>query len=516
MKMRVLLEGIGAALLLLFSDYLPFFNPTNHDLFHHGLPVTNLIGGLLFDLLGVSILMTGMLVAAGYLPPILQRLFNAMFAGLILWRIVNVAILVLFRLLFPVARLEHLWENLLLASLLLPNALAFALPRCTHLAARATRLTLAASALSACWIVPQLLYLALIRPPVQNAVAAHLPAPAQSNSSQRIIWILFDELSYKQVFEAPPAGLTLPNLHQLRQNSFSFSNLRPVGFRTDRIIPSLILGRRFDKFRSSVNGELSYWDESQNRWTEYDINETLFALAHSNGWAAGVDGWFNPYCPIFAPLLNACYWSPDVFPLEEFGASEDNSALVNAAAAPKQLWATVTNRNATDEEMHLMRFRNIMAHSGALIENSRLRFIFLHLPVPHPPGIYDRQRRVLRPGGSYFDNLALADETLGTLLREIDATPSASQTTVIVTSDHSWRISLYRDAEDWSAEEESASGGVFDDRPVLLIHFPGQQSGHDVPAAISEMIEHDVIVEMLRGKIDNQQDLAAFVAQQGH
>jgi hypothetical protein len=51
---------------------------------------------------------------------------------------------------------------------------------------------------------------------------------------------------------------------------------------------------------------------------------------------------------------------------------------------------------------------------------------------------------------------------------------------------------------------------------VLLIHFPGQQSGHDVPAAISEMIEHDVIVEMLRGKIDNQQDLAAFVAQQGH
>jgi hypothetical protein len=425
-------------------------------------------------------------------------------------------LLVLFRLLFPVARLEHRWENLLLPSLLLWAALAYLLPRLTDLAVRATRLALAASAFSACWIVPQLIVLATIRPPILPPVPAMASvtryAPAENASKPRILWILFDELSYKQAFEDPTSGVDLPNFERLRKSSFSFRNLRPIGYRTDRIIPSLILGRRFDKFRSSVTGKLSYWDQQQGRWTDYDASQSLFALAHDNGWPAGIDGWFNPYCPLFAPYLDACYWSPDLLPLEEYGASEDSSALANAAAAPRQLWAALTDHEPTEADTPLMRFRNLMDHSAALLEDTHLRFVFLHLPVPHPPGIYDRRRRLLRAGGSYLDNLALADETLGTLLREIDATAAASQTTVIVTSDHSWRIALYRDEEDWSGEEESASHGVFDDRPVLLIHFPSQQSGRDIAAPTSEMIEHDVMASMLRGKIVSPSDLDGFLA----
>jgi hypothetical protein len=100
-------------------------------------------------------------------------------------------------------------------------------------------------------------------------------------------------------------------------------------------------------------------------------------------------------------------------------------------------------------------------------------------------------------------------------LQEINATPSASRTTVIVSSDHSWRIPLWRPAPDWSAEEERASGGRFDDRPVLLIHFPGQNSGNDVNTPLSELLEHDIIADMLRGKINNSEDLAAFLSEHG-
>jgi len=32
--------------------------------------------------------------------------------------------------------------------------------------------------------------------------------------------------------------------------------------------------------------------------------------------------------------------------------------------------------------------------------------------LPHPPGIYDREHHMLRSGGSYLDNLVLADDTL--------------------------------------------------------------------------------------------------------
>jgi hypothetical protein len=84
---------------------------------------------------------------------------------------------------------------------------------------------------------------------------------------------------------------------------------------------------------------------------------------------------------------------------------------------------------------------------------------------------------------------------------------------VIVSSDHSWRIPTWRPAGGWSAEEERASGGRFDDRPVLLIHFPGQNSGNDVNSALPELLEHDIITGMLLGKINNSEDLAAFLTQ---
>jgi membrane-anchored protein YejM (alkaline phosphatase superfamily) len=206
--------------------------------------------------------------------------------------------------------------------------------------------------------------------------------------------------------------------------------------------------------------------------------------------------------------------------MESFGASEEKSVLTNAAVLPNVWLAMLTSRSAaiqaaTTEEAHIQEYRNGMARTHALIENDQIRFVFLHLIAPHPPGIYDRQHHMLRRGGTYLDNLVLADDTLGALLQQIDATPSASRTTVIVSSDHSWRIPLWRPTPGWSAEEERVSGGRFDDRPVLLIHFPGQNSGDEVNAALPELLEHDIIAEMLRGKINNSEDLAGFLTEHG-
>src|SRR4051812_38864773 len=61
-KTRLLLESMGASLLLLFCDYLPFFHPQNHDLYHHGLPVTNLAAGIMIDLALVACLCMALLL----------------------------------------------------------------------------------------------------------------------------------------------------------------------------------------------------------------------------------------------------------------------------------------------------------------------------------------------------------------------------------------------------------------------------------------------------------------------
>jgi hypothetical protein len=516
MKGRTVLEGVGAALLLLFPYFLPLLLNSNLALYHHQPPVTNLLGGAFVDLLGLSILAMGFLVAVQYLPRTLQRTLNALFAGLMLWRIWDIAVQMQTNQTIT-AYWSGLREQFLVAIILLSGVLALFLPRISQPVVRAVGLLIAGFAFCALWMIPQLLHLMLMRQPGEGAASIHLLPSSHSTSSRRIIWILYDELSYDQVFDHPASGMKLPNLDRLRSESVSFSNLTPAGFYTNRIIPSLFLGRRIDQIRSTVDGDLGYYDESQQRWVSFDPNATLFGLAQQNGWSSGADGWVNPYCRILAPVLNVCSWEPShILLFEGYGASEEKSILADAAVLPHAVLMRLTNSRAIRENASIQGYRNVMGSTHALIEDEQIRFVFLHLPVPHPPGIYDRQRHMLRPGGTYLDNLVLADDSLGTLLQEIDATPSAGQTTVIVSSDHSWRIPIWRHAKDWSGEEERVSGGRFDERPVLLVHFPGQKYGKDMNAALPEMLEHDMIAEMLRNRINNPVNLLAFLSQQGH
>jgi hypothetical protein len=415
-----------------------------------------------------------------------------------------------------------MWWQSVIAVPLVMGALACFFSRATQPAVQAIRLVVAGIAFSGLWIVPQLFHIALARQPDDTDASMHLSAPAQGNFNQRIIWILFDELSYRQTFDNPTSGILLPNFDRLRAESVSFSNLKPTGFETDLIIPSLFLGQRIDQIRSTVSGQLLYKDQSQHRWLAYDPNATLFGLAQQNGWTTGVDGWVLPFCRILAPVLNVCSWEPiNVLPIEELGASEEKSVLANALILPNRFLVALTNRTTTPADSHIADahigdYRDIMVHARTLIDDSQIRFLFLHLPVPHPPGKYDRKLHMLRSSGTYLDNLVLADDTLGVLMQDIDANPSASQTTVIVSSDHSWRIPLWRHSELWSEEEERVSGGRFDDRPVLLIHFSGQTSGSDLNSPLSEILEHDVIADMLRGQLNNQEDLARLLSLRGY
>lgn len=515
MKSRNVLEGIGAALLLLIPYFVKFLFISNIEIYHLHLPITHLVGGLLVDLLVYSILAMSFLFGIQHLSQPIERVLEALFAGLMLWVMVDVVNSMLIHQQYRIEFWGRIWWHSAIAVILLSGVLAWLLPRFSRPAVGAARLVLAAFAFSALWIVPQLLHLAMIRQPDDRTGSAPLLPPSPGKSNQRIIWILFDELSYDQTFEHPAAGMQLPNFDQFRSTSFSFSNLRPVGYYTDRIIPSLFLGQNIDQIRSTIHGDLRYRSEAHGPWRAFDPNATLFALAKHNGWNAGIEGWFNPYCRILESEVNVCSWESNLELVEEYGASEEKSVLANAAIMPSRFGALFT-RTITSREGQTQIYHNIMAHSRSLINDNQLQFIYLHIPVPHGPSIYDRHHHMLRAGGTYLDSLVMADDTLNILMREIEATPSAGQTTVIVTSDHSWRIALSRNTEEWTEEEELASGGKFDDRPVLLVHFPGQTSGNNIQAASSEMLEHDMIAGMLRGQIEKPDDLAAFLAQYGH
>lgn len=159
-------------------------------------------------------------------------------------------------------------------------------------------------------------------------------------------------------------------------------------------------------------------------------------------------------------------------------------------------------------------YQQVMAQSETLLRDPRIRFVMLHLPVPHTPGIYDRQRHALVAGGNYIDNLVLADETLGQLMSLLQSTPDAAETAVIVSSDHSWRVDYWKKQPDWTAEEKRVSDEKFDTRPVLMVHLPGTEDAQIVSQPVSAMIVHSILEAMLRGQLHSSVDTAALVGRQ--
>ncbi len=160
----------------------------------------------------------------------------------------------------------------------------------------------------------------------------------------------------------------------------------------------------------------------ENRhWRQYPDDQSLFAEARQQGWSTGAVGWYNPYCRTYAPELDDCFWTLTT-PLPGHYA-QNRSAWLNAAAplgrpalrllgSPAPPWPTAW-------QIHTQDYQAILAHAQAEIAEDRIGFLFIHLPVPHPGGIYNRKTHQIGVDGSYLDNLVLADATLGELLADI-------------------------------------------------------------------------------------------------
>lgn len=533
MRARWWAEGAGLALLIMLPYFFPLVTPGEIALYHQQLPLRSLIFGILLDLTALSLVFVVILMFVGRLPARARLMTGAVLAAGVLWR----AAIITTNLteasqsnldgngavspsrVLPVLQAGMRLNHAVAAGMvLLFLLLAMTTPRLMLGLIRVTRIGLAGFALSMVWLVPQLIYLATRpgEPRVRAAEVGGLPVVANDAPEGRVVWILLDELSYRLVFEERPDGQEFPNLERLRKQSFSFGNIEPIGFYTDRIVPSLLAGKEMDDIRSTATGELEYVVPGGRHWEAFDPESSLFGLAKRNGWNSGIAGWHNPYCRILASTLGECSWRPTpAVGLDVFGASTTRSVTANALVLPRYGLARLSGRAGDDSqemrERDIESYRKLMEEASALLQNQQINFVFLHLPVPHPPGIYDRRSHRLRAGGNYLDNLTLADDTLGELMREIGESADAGRTTIIVSSDHSWRVPLWDTGPDWTNEEEQISQRKFDPRPVFLVHFPGQAKNVEVQTAVPELDEHEIIAAILNRQVRSGTQFAALL-----
>src|SRR5688572_27197069 len=320
-------------------------------------------------------------------------------------------------------------------------------------------------------------------------------------AARRVVWLVFDGFDQRLGFEARPASIELPEFDRLRATSFYAADARPPAWDTPESMTSLLIGKRVAKFDPSLLREVP----------------TIFTRS---GVASAVVGWHLPYCAAIGHTLASCV--------------EPTPAVLRPATihgALERLWMDQYNRHwlitrfsregkyrtpwfgwgARREQ--LAGFQFLRDQALAATADSSMGLVLLHLPTPHPHGIYDRRRNELSlaRGVNYLDNLELADRTLGDVRAAMHMAGVERSTILVVSSDHPWRPDVWsKDARFTDEERELAKVGRTDRIP-FLVHFPDAARPVAYSRTLESMVTADLILDMLAGVVATPEQVAAWM-----
>jgi hypothetical protein len=355
--------------------------------------------------------------------------------------------------------------------------------------------------------IVDMLWVAEWKPGPHQHLAAWATTPQPPRQHPLVVWIVFDELSYDQVFEHRAHDLELPNFDALRNQSTIFTNVQPVGYKTVKIIPSLFSGQTVDDFRYKFDNRFLVHNAGQRGFHALNGSGTIFHDAQQNGWRTAVVGWYNPYCSIYGDAIDNCYWM-NLDRLDGMMAQRDNfwrntysplQQVVREIKAPARADRDSCNN---DVRQRLKTHIDLQQHAFQLLRTDQADFVFLHMAVPHSPNIWSRidDQYTNMCDSSYLDNLALTDNVLGGILQTLEVSPRWKDTTLIVQGDHGWRIDLWNWLPAWTDEDDAASRDTFDPRPALLIHQAGQSQPQTNATAWPLLSVHDVLEQVVKGQ----------------
>jgi len=488
-------QAWGFAAILLLPNYIDLTSGAGDAQMRSPVPLTRVALAQFTDLVLVALLFAGIIALLRVLPGwhTVRWVLMALLPPLLLARNLNV---------IPfdvpssaVFALGFLWTGLLLFLIL-------RIPRAASRIGSAGSAILAGFAIFGGAMTWQL-GRAMLWQPGPQSFASHIPQP--DPHKPRLVWIIFDELAYRPVFEYRDPSLHLPNFDRLRGESTLYTDVVPIAFRTKRAVPSLQLGRTVTDVQYTAGNRYLLQYDHQPEWRLFDANSSLFAAAKQLGLTTSIVGWYIPYCPVFAGTATGCYWSND--DAQDRGPTLSSASfaedvwfplriLAEQFVSPRRAWNDLTAWNARGHELSVKQMSQRALQEVAV---SHADMLYLHLPVPHPPAVWSRRTAAFAPGGSYLDSLDYADRLLGQVLDVLEAQPRWAQTTLIVQGDHSWRTQMWRPLPGWTAEDERVShGGVFDPRPMLMIHARGQDSPATVAAPTSLMYVHGAVEADLR------------------
>jgi hypothetical protein len=382
----------------------------------------------------------------------------------------------------------------LLAAVALVLAASLAWPRPALRAMRGAALV--ASPLAILTVVQILwMFLEVAAGPVRRVVD---PAPLARTapSLRRVVWVVFEDLDQRLAFEARPAGLELPELDRLAREALHAVDAFPPAGTTDIAMPALVTGRPVVAVAPASPNELELVlaDGQAARW---NAQPNVFSRARALGYDTALIGWHLPYPRVLGPSLGTAAWRPSV-------AREQARGATLSLALSNQWGSLVPPVHA--RRLFAQRFAELSELALRAATDGRLGLVLLHLPLAGPPAIYDRAGGHLTAwnftaaDGSYRDNLALADRTIGELRRGLERRRLTDRTWIVVSAAH-WR-------------EAPREAGPVDHRVPFLVRPPEGGAATPVDAPFTTLATHDLILAILRGSVADAGVAATWLARQ--
>ena len=314
----------------------------------------------------------------------------------------------------------------------------------------------------------------------------------------RVVWIIFDELDYRLVFETPPAGFSFPEFDHLHNGSLFAIQAYPPTDSTILSMPSLIVGRQIRVTTLTNSSELALTFADTGETAGWSQLPSVFSTARQLGINTALVGWYIPYARVLHRDLNYCSWYP-------YPAFEPARATTFGEAMKRQIQSLSGPLHIRQSFVDM--YYQSMNDSLSLVTNSDYGLVLLHLYPPHPPGLYlpdqDRFSLVSQPRvRAYFNSLVLTDRSFGEIRRAMEASGQWDKTWLILSADHSWRSSLMYD-------------GRRDFRVPFLVKSPGTNAPMTYDREFNTTLTHDLILAILQGGVTNQANVAAWLDANG-
>jgi hypothetical protein len=367
--------------------------------------------------------------------------------------------------------------------------------------------------------------------PVLHAPAPLAPPTAHA-ARARVVWIVFDEFDSRFLFDNLTSALSLPALEAFRDSSIEATDVIPAGINTLDVMPTLLTGTPVRVDGLDADGPRVPTPRGFIPWAS---SPTIFSEEKGRGLNSAIIGWLHPYCRLLGSFLSSChdYALPEhTGPTEIWKDYADSRGLMKTVEKQLAFDAGLFSGflhfehysvNADAEFTAIVRRSHLDGFTGSLPRALRaacdpsLDLVLLHLPVPHPFGIYDPAHKKLStdPKSGYVDNLFLTDDVVAQIRTEMQKAGLWERSAVLITSDHFLRESAWGDTVAWDREVQRVTSARPPRNIPYLLKMPGQNSHLVYKSSFNAVVTRYLLQEILHGEVTSAEEAVHWLDSYG-